>query len=175
MPTPRPRVVVAVLGTNRDICESSRAIWQRITLRLRWPYSIDIFLVTRILILPKLSLTKPRLISLDDALRSLENALSREREFPNLKTDAWSEFAIFVATMNLKSQFSKALEVLSENLSILLFPVEKFKWHAASALILAAQGERKPASQHATKALETAQARHSGFRYHPTVGLVRST
>jgi tetratricopeptide (TPR) repeat protein len=111
----------------------------------------------------------------DDALRSLENALNREREFPNLKTNAWSEFAILVATMNIKSQFPKALQVLSENQSRLMFPVEKFTWHAASALILAAQGERKHASQHATKALEAAQAKHSGFRYHPTVGLVGST
>ena len=111
----------------------------------------------------------------DDALRSLENALNREREFPNVKTNAWSEFAMLVATMNIKSQFTKALQVLSENQGRLTFPVEKFTWHAANALILAAQGERKHASQHATKALEAAQAKHSGFRYHPTVGLVGST
>jgi tetratricopeptide (TPR) repeat protein len=111
----------------------------------------------------------------DDALRSLENALNRERESPNLKTNAWSEFAMLVATMNIKSQFTKALQVLSENQSRLMFPVDKFTWHAASALILAAQGERKRAREHATRALEAAQATHSGFRYHPTVGLVGST
>ena len=43
----------------------------------------------------------------DDALRSLENDLNREREFPNLKTNAWSEFAMLVATMNIKSQFTQ--------------------------------------------------------------------
>jgi tetratricopeptide (TPR) repeat protein len=111
----------------------------------------------------------------DDALRSLENALNREREFPNVKTNAWSEFAMLVATMNIKAQFTKALQVLSENQGRLTFPVEKFTWHAASALILAAQGERKRAREHATRALEAARATHSGFRYHPTVGLVGST
>ena len=110
----------------------------------------------------------------DDALQSLENALNREREFPNVKTNAWSEFAMLVATMNIKSQFTKALQVLSENQSRLMFPVEKFTWHAANALILAAQGERKRAREHATRALEAGQATHSGFRYHPTVGLVGS-
>lgn len=111
----------------------------------------------------------------DDALRSLENALNRERQFPNLKTNAWSEFAMLVATMNIKSQFTKALQALSENQSRLMLPVEKFTWHAASALILAAQGERKRAGEHATRALEVAQPTHSGFRYHPTVGLVGRT
>jgi len=81
---------------------------------------------------------------------------------------------MLVATMNIKSQFTKALQVLSENQTRLMFPVERFTWHAASALILAAQGEHNQASQHAAKALEAAQAKHSGFRYHPTVGLVGS-
>ncbi len=111
----------------------------------------------------------------DDALRSLENALDREREFPNLKTNAWSEFAMLVATRNIKSQFTKALQAPSENQSRLMFPVEKFTWHAASALILTAQGERKRAKEHATRGLEAAQATHSGFRYHPAVGLVGPT
>jgi tetratricopeptide (TPR) repeat protein len=110
----------------------------------------------------------------DDAMRSLEKALDRECAFPNLKTAAWSEFAMLVATLNLKSQFPKALHVLSENQSGLLFPVEKFKWHTASALIMAAVGDRKNAKEHAMKALDAAKANHSGFRYHPTVGLVGS-
>jgi tetratricopeptide (TPR) repeat protein len=37
----------------------------------------------------------------DDAIRSLQSALAREKEFPNLKTCAWSQFAMLVAVQNL--------------------------------------------------------------------------
>ena len=109
---------------------------------------------------------------IDDAIRSLQRALGREKEFPNLKTGAWSQFAMLVATQNLKGHFQDALSVLAENHSSVMFPVESFEWHAANALILAAVGDRRAAREHANGALAAAKANHSGFRYHPNVGLV---
>jgi hypothetical protein len=97
----------------------------------------------------------------------------REREFPNLKTGAWSEFSLLVATQNLQSHFQEALQVLEDYRSQIMFPVERFKWYAAYALIMEAQGDRATAKDQATRALEAAKA-HSGFRYHPKVGLVES-
>src|SRR5215469_702284 len=37
----------------------------------------------------------------EEALRSLEKALQREREFPSVKTQAWSRFALLVAERKL--------------------------------------------------------------------------
>jgi hypothetical protein len=53
-----------------------------------------------------------------------------------------------------------------------MFPVDHFRWHAAYALIFSAQGRSSLAREHARRALDFAALDDSGFRYHPTVGLV---
>lgn len=107
-----------------------------------------------------------------DAVESLRSALKREKDFPNLKTVAWSEFAMLVAIQNLREHFEEAIDVLDDHASALTFPVDRFNWHAAYALIKGAQEDFEAAKREAAKALEAAQASHSGFRYHPDVGLV---
>jgi tetratricopeptide (TPR) repeat protein len=109
----------------------------------------------------------------EEAIRSLEKALQREREFPNVKAEAWSRFALLVAEKKLEHLYDRALQVLKENpVSSLTFPVEGFLWNAAFALIAEAQGQRNHAAEIAAKALEFAALTHSGFRYHADVGLV---
>lgn len=109
----------------------------------------------------------------EEALRSLENALQREREFPNLKTQAWSRFVLLVAERRLEHLYDKALQALEQNpVSSSSFPVDGFMWNAAFALIANAKGQRKHAAETAAKALEFASLPHSGLRYHADVGLV---
>lgn len=111
----------------------------------------------------------------EEALQSLRNALQREREFPSVKTQAWSRYALFVAQERLDHLYDDALQVLRENTrQSHSFPVDGFRWNAACALIADAQGLRQDAAECAAKALQFAEMPHSGFRYHPDVGLVGS-
>ena len=91
--------------------------------------------------------------------------LDREDEFPNHLSNAYLEYPYMVATHRLKSEFENALEVLEKNVGRLTFPVDHFKWHASKAIM-----ERDP--DNAARALDAARLKTSGFRFHPTVGIV---
>ena len=109
---------------------------------------------------------------IEEAADAYEAALTRETEFPNLRTHAYLELPVLVATEGLRSRFDRALTILDEQADRLMFPVDHFLWHAARALIVASRGDRDAACPHAQTALKAAAKDHSGFRYHPGVGLV---
>lgn len=80
---------------------------------------------------------------------------------------------MLVVTRGLKAYYQEALRVLGEvEPRDLVFPLSRFRFHAASALILADNGDTKAAKENAIKALNAAGAHHSGFRYHAKLGLV---
>ena len=109
---------------------------------------------------------------IDLAADSLLDALRREEEFPRLRTQAYLEFPVLVATTPLPDRFAAALEILDTHSARPMFPVDRFLWNAARALILAARGSRSDAKLHAAAAEQAAAESHSGFRHHPSIGLV---
>lgn len=111
----------------------------------------------------------------EKALQSLKNALDRERDFPNLKTAAWSRYALLVAEKKLDHLYDDALEVLKKNShQPHAFPLDAFHWNAACALIADGRGLRDDAAKCANQALQFAELADSGMRYHPKLGLVGS-
>jgi len=109
----------------------------------------------------------------EEALCSLEKALQREIEVPNIKTWAWSDYAVIVAQWRLDHHYDRALQLLREHpAQSQVFAVTRFLWYAAFALIANAQGQRDEAKEAAANALSCADVTDSGFRYHPEAGIV---
>jgi tetratricopeptide (TPR) repeat protein len=109
---------------------------------------------------------------LDSAVTSYEQALRREAEFPNVRTQAYLELPLLIATTPLPDRFEQALSILDQSEDRPTFPVEVFSWNAAYALILLARSQRSDASPYAQAALNTAVAEKSGLQHHQALGLV---
>ena len=115
-----------------------------------------------------------KLGELDQAIAYYQRALQTEREFPNVKTDAFLEFGRLVVENNLADLFDKALEALEElNSRGIKFPSDIFQAFGIRSIIAAQRGETERAKEFAKIALEVADKVHSGLRYYSTLGLVR--
>ncbi len=106
------------------------------------------------------------------AIESYEAALKREDEFPQVLTQAYLDLPYLIATRGIRERFDQARALLDRHKARPTFPVEHFRWHAAQALLFIVRGDLSNGRIQAKLALEAAALDHSGFRYHPSVGLV---
>jgi tetratricopeptide (TPR) repeat protein len=111
---------------------------------------------------------------IDAAILAYEAALDREEGYPNCQTQAYLELPFLVATKRLSSHYSTATALLESHKGRPTFPLERFHWNCAVALIRSEQGDRRGAQEAARNALAAASETNSGFRYHLEVGLVTS-
>lgn len=109
---------------------------------------------------------------IEQALSSYSKALSREHDFPNLKTDAYILYPITIIENKVTELYYSANEVLDKNENRLMFPVDYFRWYAAKAIIEFEMGNIKLAKIHAGKSLDAAKIKKSGFRVHQKLGIV---
>jgi tetratricopeptide (TPR) repeat protein len=122
------------------------------------------------------AVTFVRLGQAENAIEEYRAALAAERNFPGVKTQAWLEFGRFVVESQIAELYDEVSAVLDEfqNSTGLTFPAEAFSYNLIRAFIADARGDHDGARTFATQACEEAAKKHSGFRYHPTVGLVGS-
>ncbi len=109
-----------------------------------------------------------------EAIDAYREAFAEQRRLPSYLTTAHLEFAWWVAVSGKREFFDEALGVLDEfsREDGIAFPAGIYLAEGARALIQHARGDRGLASAHARRALGAAGMKHSGLRYHPTVGLV---
>jgi tetratricopeptide (TPR) repeat protein len=109
---------------------------------------------------------------LDEAISWYRKALEQQRIFPNLQTNAQLYFAMLVAEEQKRDKYDEAISFLGEWSSLDDFPVMVFQECCARALIHFDKEEKTQAREWARRALEAAEKTHSGYRYHPRLGLV---
>lgn len=113
--------------------------------------------------------------NVDAAILSFEAALAQEDAVPNFRTWVYLELPVLIATEQRRALYDRAIQLLTKHEDRPHFPAELYKWHGSWALILQERGQTLEARNAAKQALEAAAMTHSGYRYHPNVGLVSDT
>ena len=107
------------------------------------------------------------------AIDAYQQVFQTQRTRKSELTMAHLDFGWLVATTPLPEYYDEALALLNE-FTHNNFPVDQYRASAIHALIFDARGQREQAHRYASVALQSAAARHSGFRYHAKLGLVKS-
>lgn len=113
----------------------------------------------------------------DAAINAFRASLAAERQRPNVQTQAWLLFPWFIVETQHTELYSEADSVLSEFSATRTpsFPVSDYRLQSIKALLLAHDGNAQQAKLHAQQAMAASYAKHSGYRYHPNLGLVQDT
>jgi hypothetical protein len=106
------------------------------------------------------------------AAETYKSVLEREKMRPGHMTSAYLDYPFLVATERLASEYEQGLTVLEDRRANVAFPLGRFRWNAAYALILSAMGDVNAARDYALAAVEAAREQSSEFRNHRELGLV---
>lgn len=111
---------------------------------------------------------------IDAALRLLESAIEHEMRTPNVRTQAPLTYARLVASSGDAARYRKTLDILDRHapLDTWTFPVERYTWLGARAIILAALGQPDEARASACEAQLEAKRPQSSLARHAGLGLV---
>jgi tetratricopeptide (TPR) repeat protein len=109
-----------------------------------------------------------------DAVEAYRDTFAEQRRLPSYLTNAHLDFAWWVAASGKRELFDEAMSILDEfsRDGGINFPASVYLAEGARALIQHARGDHESASAHARRSLNAAGLKHSGLRYHPTVGVM---
>jgi tetratricopeptide (TPR) repeat protein len=110
----------------------------------------------------------------DAAISSYEEALTREREIPSWKTQAYLDYVCLVTNLRVTRLYVRAMEVLDAHRERPVFPVDRYRANGARAILLQELGRTEEARSFADLAMAAAREVASGFRHHEQLGLVKS-
>ena len=108
----------------------------------------------------------------EQALAALRESLAVERRFPNVKTDAYLDFAELVLELKRRDLYDEAVAELGTREADAVFPIQQYRLAASIAFLSEALGRLEIAREAAVRAIDAASKTESPFRYHRRLGLV---
>lgn len=109
---------------------------------------------------------------ISEGIDGLRAALDIERQQPNVRSEAWLDLGWTAVEHGLSEIYDECLAVLTEFLTDIPFPIQRYRYHTIRAVIASHQGEYRMAATEADQALEMAGLQHSGYGHHSRLGLV---
>ena len=111
---------------------------------------------------------------LNNVIKFYEASLKVQQEYPIVKNSAWLCYPLFLVENEIIEHYPRANSILIENYSesYLDFPLHKYWYNSAKAVLLQYSGDIEVAKKFASAAIDAAELKHSGLRYHPNLGLV---
>jgi tetratricopeptide (TPR) repeat protein len=107
------------------------------------------------------------------AIAEFRKAVDWERQMPFVQTDAYLDFAWLVARHGAVDHFPETLELLTRFCERPVFPIQRYRYHGALALIAHARAEIEVARTAARAALDASRETSSPFRFHRRLGLFK--
>jgi len=109
----------------------------------------------------------------DKAIEFYKHAIDFEVIYPQVKTAAYLEFSELVIKQQKVSYYNIAEIILTERISDISFPIEKYKGYSILSIINNHKGNNKAAVLFSELAEKNANEQTSGLRYHKYLGVVK--
>lgn len=106
------------------------------------------------------------------AIENYKRAVEFEKEYPNVQTDAFLQFAELVVKLDKRDHFKLAERVLMKGKGDADFPADRYRIFSLLAIICYANGKKEKGDGHVATADRAAAATSSGFQYHQSLGVV---
>lgn len=108
----------------------------------------------------------------ESAINYYEQALDFEKIYPNVRTQAYLDYAELIVKINKIDLYQSTEEMLKSQVPNLMFPIHKYKVFSLLAIIYREKDELGLAGRFALEAEKFATAETSGLRYHKHLGMV---
>ena len=107
-----------------------------------------------------------------EAIKSFRASIQAMRQYPNSKNYSYLDFGYWVITNKKIELYDEIMDLTFEYQGDMTFPNDYYLLYGIRSIINYHKNNLEQSKLESQKAIENANKIHSGFRYHPNIGLV---